>query len=159
MKQQLLGRKLTVFLQSVAALMLAGSAQAQAPAWPTHPITLVMPYAAGGPTDVGVRDIAHGMEQVLGQSVVVENKPGAGATIGAQFVARAKPDGYTLLVAPPARCSHRAWLLRQTGPRSSPRRPVCFRRRPTGPVLAPFRERCRVLRHRSAPPPHKASPA
>lgn len=99
MKHSILHRKFTMFLLSVAALMVLDAAQARAQAWPNHPITLVMPYAAGGPTDVAVRDIAHGMEGVLGQSVVVENKPGAGATIGAQFVARAKPDGYTLLVA------------------------------------------------------------
>lgn len=67
-------------------------------AYPTHPVTLVVPFSAGGPTDVLARTLAVSMGQTLGQSVVVENKPGAGGTIGAGYVARAQPDGYTLLL-------------------------------------------------------------
>jgi tripartite-type tricarboxylate transporter receptor subunit TctC len=66
--------------------------------YPTHPVTLVVPFSAGGPTDVLARTLAGPMAQTLGQSVVVENKPGAGGTIAAGYVARAHPDGYTLLI-------------------------------------------------------------
>jgi tripartite-type tricarboxylate transporter receptor subunit TctC len=67
-------------------------------AYPTRPVTLVVPFSAGGPTDVLARTLAGPMGETLGQSVVVENKPGAGGTIAAAYVARARPDGYTLLV-------------------------------------------------------------
>lgn len=68
-------------------------------AYPERPIKLVVPYTAGGPADSLARYIASQMTQQLGQSVVVENKPGAGLVIGAEYVAKASPDGYTLLVA------------------------------------------------------------
>lgn len=80
-------------------LAVCSSLSVAAQTWPERPVTIVMPYAAGGPTDVAVRDIARKMSEILGQSVIVDNKPGAGATIGAQMVSRAKPDGYTLLTA------------------------------------------------------------
>ena len=67
--------------------------------YPSRTITIVMPYIAGGPTDATFRDLARGMSQDLGQSVVIENKPGGGAMLGAQYVSRAKPDGYTLLAS------------------------------------------------------------
>ena len=67
--------------------------------YPTRQITVVMPYAAGGPTDVAVRAVAKRMSEELKQAVVVDNKPGGGAIIGSQLVANAKPDGYTLLAA------------------------------------------------------------
>lgn len=68
------------------------------PAWPARPVTLVHPYAAGGPADTMARALAHQLEQRLRQPVIVDAKPGGAATIGTGFVARAKPDGYTLLV-------------------------------------------------------------
>jgi tripartite-type tricarboxylate transporter receptor subunit TctC len=68
-------------------------------AFPNRPITWVVPYAAGGATDVLVRIIARKLTEDLGQSVVVNNKPGGGTMIAAQFVARAPADGYTLLAA------------------------------------------------------------
>lgn len=83
----------------VAALGLAGAACAQSEAFPSQPIRIVVGFAAGGPTDVAARFIAHGLTQSLGNPVVVENKPGANATIAAEQVARAKPDGYTILMA------------------------------------------------------------
>ncbi|MBL8310378.1 MAG: tripartite tricarboxylate transporter substrate binding protein [Burkholderiales bacterium] len=66
--------------------------------WPSKPITLVVPFPAGGTTDVLARSIAEPLSKALGQPVIVESKPGAGATIGADYVAKARPDGYTLLV-------------------------------------------------------------
>lgn len=97
MKQSSIFRILGAWLFGMLALGSPAAATAQT--WPAQPITVVMPYAAGGPTDVAVREITRKMSDSLGQTLVVENKPGAGATIGAQIVARAKPDGYTLLVA------------------------------------------------------------
>jgi tripartite-type tricarboxylate transporter receptor subunit TctC len=77
---------------------LAAPAFAQAP-WPSKPIKLVVPYAPGGSTDVVGRVIAEYLGQRLGQNIVVENRPGKGATIGASQVAKAAPDGYTLVVS------------------------------------------------------------
>lgn len=66
--------------------------------WPDHPITMVVPAAAGGTTDIAARALAQKMGQDLGASIVVENKAGGGGSIGTAQVARAKPDGYTLLM-------------------------------------------------------------
>jgi tripartite-type tricarboxylate transporter receptor subunit TctC len=66
--------------------------------WPTKPITLIVPFPAGGTTDVLARALAEKLALSLGQPVIVESKPGAGATLGADLVAKARPDGYTLLV-------------------------------------------------------------
>ncbi len=69
-----------------------------AQAWPAKVITLIVPFPPGGTTDVLARALGERLSQSLGQPVIVENKPGAGATIGADYVAKAKPDGYTLLM-------------------------------------------------------------
>ncbi|OZI48291.1 Bug family tripartite tricarboxylate transporter substrate binding protein [Bordetella genomosp. 4] len=79
------------------ALASAFTFPAQA-AYPEKPITLIVPFPAGSGTDAVGRIFAAELGQILGQQVIVENKPGANATIAAQFVARAKPDGYTLFV-------------------------------------------------------------
>ena len=79
----------------LATMVVAASSQAQ-PAWPSRPITLIVPFAAGGNNDVSGRIVARKLSDLLGQSVVVENKTGAGGTVGAAAVASAKPDGYTL---------------------------------------------------------------
>ena len=75
------------------------SALAQAPLWPSKPLRLVIPFPAGGATDIIGRTIAQKLSAALGQQVVVDNKPGAGGTIGADLVAKAAPDGYTLLMS------------------------------------------------------------
>jgi len=76
------------------AFALAASAQE----YPTHTITIVVPFAAGGPTDTVTRLIGQSLTKSLGQTVIVENTAGAGGTIGVEKVAKAKPDGYTLLL-------------------------------------------------------------
>ncbi len=81
---------------ALAAAMPIGGAMAQA--WPNKPISLIVPFPAGGTTDVLARALAEKLTVSLGQTVIVESKPGAGATLGADYVAKAKPDGYTLLV-------------------------------------------------------------
>jgi tripartite-type tricarboxylate transporter receptor subunit TctC len=83
-------------LGALLALALSGPATAQS--WPDKPIRLVVGFAPGGFTDVLGRLLAQHLSQRLGQSVVVENKPGAAGTLGADLVAKAKPDGYTLLL-------------------------------------------------------------
>jgi len=80
----------------VAAIVLAGSGIAQAQDFPTRPIRMVIAFPPGGPTDFVGRLIADKMKTVLGQPIVIENKPGANAAIGADFVAKAEPDGYTI---------------------------------------------------------------
>jgi tripartite-type tricarboxylate transporter receptor subunit TctC len=66
--------------------------------WPTRPLTMVIPWAAGGGTDVSGRIMAHRMSEILGQPVIVENLPGGGGMIGASHVVRADPDGYTFIL-------------------------------------------------------------
>jgi len=78
----------------LAALLVMGAAQAQD--YPTRPITLVVPYAAGGGNDVMARIVAEKMSRTLGQQIVIENKGGAGGSIATRQVAKAAPDGYTL---------------------------------------------------------------
>jgi tripartite-type tricarboxylate transporter receptor subunit TctC len=84
------------------ALALAGftgiAAHAQAPAYPSRPVTIVVPFGPGGSADVYARQLAQKLGQETGQSFIVDNKPGAGAIIGTQYVAKAAPDGYTLLM-------------------------------------------------------------
>jgi tripartite-type tricarboxylate transporter receptor subunit TctC len=81
---------------AVAAATLTAPAAAQS--YPTRPVTIVVPFAPGGPTDIVARSLAQAMEKSLGGTVIVENKPGAGGTLAVADVARAPADGYRLLV-------------------------------------------------------------
>ncbi|HUQ27801.1 MAG TPA: tripartite tricarboxylate transporter substrate binding protein [Usitatibacter sp.] len=72
---------------------------AQAQSWPARPVKMIVPFPAGGPTDVLTRALSEKLSTALGQPVIVDNKPGAGGTIGSDFVAKSAPDGYTLLMA------------------------------------------------------------
>ena len=81
-----------------AALIAPASAQAQA--YPNKPIRLVVPYAAGGATDIIARAAAAEISKTIGQPVTVDNRPGAGGNVGSEMVARSAPDGYTMLMSP-----------------------------------------------------------
>ena len=87
-------------LAAAAAIVVSHTplALAQADAYPSKPITLINPYAVGGPADLLGRALAKNLGEQLGRNVIVENKAGGGASIGAAFVAKAAPDGYTLLL-------------------------------------------------------------
>ena len=80
-----------------AALLAAPAVRAQAN-WPERPVTMVVPFAPGGTPDIGARLLAPKMSEFLGQGVVVENRAGAGSTIGTRSVVQARPDGYTVLM-------------------------------------------------------------
>lgn len=87
-----------MFVPLLTAALLAVGAQAHAQPYPSKPIVLVVPFAAGGPTDVVARMISGPMGKSLGTTVVVENTVGAGGTIASQRVAKSNPDGYTVLI-------------------------------------------------------------
>ena len=96
---------MTIMRQFVVLLTLAASSITALPAlplnadeYPSHPVRIIVPFGAGGPTDVYTRAIAEELRKSLNQAFVEENKPGAGTTIGTDFVAKAVPDGYTLLM-------------------------------------------------------------
>jgi len=98
--QRILPSSISAFFLAIlvaSAALLPGRAKADD--WPSHPLTLIVPFPAGGSADVQSRVIAQGLSEALGQPVVVENKPGAGGNIAAADAARAAPDGYTLFMA------------------------------------------------------------
>ncbi len=95
--------KMSEFIRAAAciALVLAtsfGSARLHAQPYPTQPIRLIVPWPPGGGVDTSARIVAQPLSQRLGQNIVIENRPGAGGNIGTELAAKAKPDGYTLLM-------------------------------------------------------------
>lgn len=89
-------KKFVRYVAGLLAALVAAGASAQA--FPTKPVTIVVPFTAGGPTDLVARSLAQGMSKALGQSVIVENTVGAGGTIAATRVKNGAPDGYLLLL-------------------------------------------------------------
>ena len=86
-------------MKTLATLLLAlTAALAQAQTYPSRPVTIVVPFGAGGPADIYARFLGQRMQEPLGQPVVVENRPGGGSVVGSNAVARSAPDGYTLLM-------------------------------------------------------------
>ena len=104
-------------IRAVLATLLIVSATAPAAAaeFPIRPLSLVVPFAAGGTTDLLARTVAAAMSKRLGQTVVVINRPGAGTVVAAQSVAKAAPDGYTLLVASNATLAINPLLMKDVG--------------------------------------------
>ncbi len=92
---------MSITRRAAIAAALATPSLAYAQAFPNRPLRMICPFAAGGSADASARQLAEALTPVLGQPVVVENRPGGGATIGAQAVARAQPDGHTLLYGTP----------------------------------------------------------
>ena len=88
-------QRFSVWFAGIALASFAALAQAQA--WPSKPIKWVVPFAPGGTTDILARTVAEKLALALGQPVVIENKPGAGGGVGAEFTAKAAPDGYTIM--------------------------------------------------------------
>src|SRR5258708_29371963 len=90
--------RMAIKLARAALIALAGSALAADP-YPDHPITLIVPYAAGGSSDVLARLIGERLSKSLGQQLVIDNRAGAGSRLGIELAAKSAPDGYTLLLA------------------------------------------------------------
>ncbi len=98
-------------LAALATLPALGGLAVAQEAWPARPVTLVVPWAAGGSTDAVARILAQRLSQDTGRSFVVDNRTGANGTIGFNSVARARPDGYTLLVSTVSTYAMAPWLL------------------------------------------------
>ncbi|MFZ1922924.1 MAG: tripartite tricarboxylate transporter substrate-binding protein, partial [Xanthobacteraceae bacterium] len=91
-----LTRRDALLLAAASAAMIG---PARADTYPSRPVKIIVPFGAGGPTDVFVRELGGELQKSLHQAFVIENRPGAGTTIGTDYVAKSAPDGYTLLMA------------------------------------------------------------
>ena len=93
-------KRLAAVALAAVGTVVAGQAGASqtAEAWPNRPVTVIVPFGAGGNMDIVARAVAQGMSEEYGQSFIVENRPGAGGMVGAQYTARATPDGYTFMI-------------------------------------------------------------
>ena len=98
----IIARYASIILAAAIGSLSVASTYAQLAAYPSKPIKVIVPFATGGNTDAVARLIATKLTEQLGQPVVVENKPGANSAIGADFVAKSPPDGYTLLIVTPS---------------------------------------------------------
>ncbi len=114
-----MSRCLGLLLALLAAVLPIRAAEAQQ--YPSKIIKLIIPYPAGGVVDVTGRLLAEHLRKELNGTIIVENKPGAGGTIGATFVARAEPDGYTLLLSGAATHAFRPCAVQISGLRSGGR--------------------------------------
>ena len=92
-------RRLAAWIIGAAACAIGASAVAQAQDYPTRPVRIVVGFGAGSGADITARVVGARMSEILGQQIVVENKTGAGSSIGADYVAHASNDGYTLFMA------------------------------------------------------------
>jgi tripartite-type tricarboxylate transporter receptor subunit TctC len=99
----------------LGAALLALPAAAAAQSYPSRPITIVIGYTSGAVSDLAARTIGEGLHQAWGQPVIVENRPGSGGNIGASFVARAAPDGYTLMIGTDAQMASNVHLYKHVG--------------------------------------------
>jgi tripartite-type tricarboxylate transporter receptor subunit TctC len=102
-------------IHAAAALLCAMPVLAQAQTFPSRQITIVVPYQPGGTNDIIARTLAPKLTEALGQTVIVENKPGAGGNLGAALVAKSKPDGHTLLMAPVSVLAINKWIYKDLG--------------------------------------------
>jgi tripartite-type tricarboxylate transporter receptor subunit TctC len=91
--------RLAALMVALTSLLWNGSGSAQS--FPDRPVHIVVPFPAGGSNDVVARFLAQKLSEICGQSVIIDNRAGAGGNVGAEFVARSAPDGYTLLLTPP----------------------------------------------------------
>ncbi len=92
-------KKKTLFIKAAGAALAIMASGAMAQTWPAKPVTVVVPYTAGGSADAIARRLGDALRKEANITVIVENKPGAGASVGTDYVARAQPDGTTLLLA------------------------------------------------------------
>ena len=102
----MLSRRLLLTLAATASLTISAQGAAAAEAYPSRTVTLIVPYAAGGASDTVARIMAESMSQTLGEQMIVENVGGASGTIGAARVARADPDGYTIMLHTPSHATN-----------------------------------------------------
>jgi tripartite-type tricarboxylate transporter receptor subunit TctC len=102
-------------IHAAAALLCAMPVLTQAQTFPSRQITIVVPYQPGGTNDIIARTLTPKLTEALGQTVIVENKPGAGGNLGAALVAKSKPDGHTLLMAPVSVLAINKWIYKDLG--------------------------------------------